>query len=285
MRTPGVSGANKTGTAVDKPPKKARQYEAGYSPVKQVGPMRFASYATVDSNRSRTSLLSLFRHIAATLFLIPCCALLMAGASARQAQEHRPLGALTSAGDVTLNDARAVDGTTIFAGDTLRTGSGGTATVALSGQGSLMLLPGSRLVFSGGPQYVAELQAGTVMMKSIVQYATIRVRAGSYFVFPAAEEKETTSQIERTADGAFHVSSVAGSIGVHALESPEKVFIPAGQSVTVNAQGHLGKVGVASASHAGYYVLGAAAAGGAAAAAALAGKGGGSGPPVSPSKP
>jgi hypothetical protein len=248
--------------------------------------MRFASYATASGSQTRSFLLLLFRRITATLCLIPCCAALTAGASAGQAQEHRSLGALTSAGDVSLNDARAVDGTTIFAGDTLRTGSDGTATVALSGQGSLMLLPGSRLVFSGGPQYVAELQAGTVMMKSMMQYATIRVRAGSYFVFPAAEEKDTTSQIERKPDGAFHVSSVAGSIGVHALESPERVFVPAGQSVTVNAQGHLGKVGVASASHAGYYVLGAAAAGGAAAAAALAGKGGGgSGPPVSPSKP
>jgi hypothetical protein len=172
-----------------------------------------------------------------------------AGAQARtRSQEHQPLGSLSSAGEVSVNNSPAPVDATIFSGDTIRTGATGTATFTSSVEGSFQVLPGSQIAFNGGDQYVAELQTGTVVVSSQRGPQGLSTRAGSYTVVGATEGELTSSKIERRADGSFMVTCLGGSvILVPTGEGSNGLLIQAGQTVDISAQGKLSSVKEAAA--------------------------------------
>jgi hypothetical protein len=223
-------------------------------------------------------------------------------------QEHRPLGSLTSAGEVYVNDVHATADMTVFTGDTMRTGADGSATFTIGGQGSVKASANTKLAFSANPLYVAELQTGMIVMSTVLGAPNMKVRAGSFVVVAETGDADTNAaqtvcQIEYLADGSFQITSVLGSVGVIALEGPETVFIKGGESVSVTPSGQLSETastGTAAAGTpagsnttttnpkkkvpVGWILLGVLGAGGAGVAAALAGHGSGSSS-VSPASP
>jgi|SRR6202034_545139 len=169
---------------------------------------------------------------------------LAAGAQGRtRAQEHEPLGSLSSAGEVYVNNSPAPADATIFTGDTVRTGATGTATFTSSVEGTFQVLPGSQIAFNGGDQYAAELQAGAVVASSQRGPQGLSVRAGSYTVVGATEGELSSAKIEREADGSFAVTCLGGSmILVPAGEGTSGLLIQAGQMVDISAKGKLSAV-------------------------------------------
>ena len=149
------------------------------------------------------------------------------------------LGSLSTFGEVFVNGAAAPLDSTIFSGDVVRTGGAGTATFALSGKGSLKITPNTQVVFTGAPQYVGELKAGSVVMSSLSGATGINLRAGNSVVVAVTEGEQSTSNIDMAADGSFFISCLDGSVGVIPLQGANGIFIQAGQSVSISPQGDL----------------------------------------------
>jgi hypothetical protein len=213
-----------------------------------------------------------------------------------QEQERQPLGSLAAFGDVYVNEAHPPGESTIFSGNTLRTTLDGSATFTASGKGSLKISPGTQLAFPGNAQYMGELKSGSVVMTSISGPAGINLRAGDFALVAVTQGEESTSKIEKSPDGSFLISCLAGSLGIIPLQGANGIFLQSGQSVRISPQGELAAVeqqpsppptqaetaAVKKKSNAAWIILAVAGGGGAAAAAAAAGHGGGSSPPVSP---
>jgi len=158
-----------------------------------------------------------------------------------QEQQKVPLGSLSSVGEVYVNDSLATSESTIFSGDRVRAGQTGTATFTASGRGSLKIIsPQTRVVFTGNYQFIAELEAGTVVLNSIAGGSGMILRIGDFVLVPSfPREQSITSQVDRTPDGSFTVSCFDGSAGVLRLEGRSGQFLHSGQSLQVfsNKQG------------------------------------------------
>lgn len=190
--------------------------------------------------RSRRSSLPL------SLLALICSILLVSipseGATFPQGQQRQPLGSLTIAGDVFVNSLPVFGETTVFSGDTLRTGTTGTATFTMSGKGSIKLSPQSEVVFSATPDYLAQLNSGTVVMNSFAGSTDVTLKAGNFVVGPVIQVEQSASKIERMQDEAFLVSCLDGSVGVVPLQGATGSVLQAGQSLAISAQSQLGAV-------------------------------------------
>jgi hypothetical protein len=210
-----------------------------------------------------------------------------------RSQEHQPLGSLSSVGEVYVNNSAAPADSTIFSGDTVRTGAAGTATFTSSAQGTFQLSPQSQLAFNGGDQYVAELQSGMVVMSSKRGPQGLNVRLGSFTAVGVTDGEQSTSKIEKAADGTFTVTCLDGSVILVPTTGSNGLLMQAGQTVSISGQGQLSAVKEVAPpnptpgtvqqkkSYTLWIVLGVAGAGAAGAAAALGSKHS-STPPVSP---
>jgi hypothetical protein len=227
-------------------------------------------------------------------------ALARASSSSNKTQDKEALGSLSSVGEVYVNDVPAPAESTLFTDDVLRTGVAGTATFSTSGKGSFKITSRSQLVFTGSPQYVAELKSGTVVMSSLSGPSGINLRVGKFVVVAVTQGDQSTSKIDTAADGSFLVTCVEGSVGVLPLDGPNGLFLQVGQSINISPQGELTATkppvpppsnpaqpntpsNVQKKSYTGWIILAAAGAGGVGAVAALAGHK--SSPPVSPATP
>jgi len=159
------------------------------------------------------------------------------GAGLPQEQQKTSLGSLSTFGEVYVNDTIAPLETTIFSGDVLRTGGAGTAIFTLSGKGSFKISPDTQIVFTGDPQYVAELKAGSVVMSSLSGATGINLRAGNSVVVAVTEGEQSSSNIQASSDGSFFVSCLDGSVGIIPSQGGSGLFIQAGQSVSISPQG------------------------------------------------
>jgi hypothetical protein len=170
---------------------------------------------------------------------------------AAQEQQRQALGSLTTVGEVHVNNAVAPSDAPIFAGDVLRSAGTGSATLTWSGQGSLQIYPNTELAFAGEPQYAAELKFGRVVMNSWRGATGMNLRAGNSVVVAVAEGEQSVSNIEAPSDGSFLITCEAGSVGVIPLQGGNGIFIQAGQSVSISAQGELSAMGTQAAPSAG----------------------------------
>ncbi len=153
-----------------------------------------------------------------------------------QEQQKIPLGSLSSVGEVYINDSLAVSESTIFSGDSVRTGQAGAATFTISGRGTLKISPQSRVEFSGNYQFIAELQTGTVVLNSIAGGNGMIMRIGAFVLVPSfPREQSITSKVDRALDGSFTVSCFDGSAGVLTLEGRSGQFLHSGQSLQVSS--------------------------------------------------
>jgi hypothetical protein len=158
---------------------------------------------------------------------------------APQEQQRQALGSLTTVGEIHVNDGVAPPSASIFAGDVLRSSGTGTATFTWSEEGSLQIYPNTEIVFTGEPQYAAELKFGRVVMNSFHGATGMNLRAGDSVVLAVAEGEQSVSSVEAPSDGSFLVTCVAGSVGVIPVKGGNGLFIQAAQSVHISAQGEL----------------------------------------------
>jgi hypothetical protein len=164
------------------------------------------------------------------------------GGGSSQEPQHAALGSLNAVGEVYVNNSQTPTDSTIFAGDTLRTGPNALATFTGSGNGSFEILPESELVFTGNEHYIAELNAGTVVMSSLAGPQSVNLRTGNYVAVAVTEGEQSTSKIEKLPDGSFQVSCTDGSVILVPLEGTNGLLIQAGQTVNVGASGKLSAV-------------------------------------------
>lgn len=224
------------------------------------------------------------RICALAMACLALCALAGAGvaqAASRQAKEA--LGSLSAAGNVYVNGTPVLASElTIFSGDTVLTGDDSSATFTMSGKGSFKIFQQTHLVFAAEPRYLAEMTAGSVVMTSFANATEMGLKIGSFVVAPVVETQESSSRIDRTADGSFAIACLDGSVGVLPVQGVSGQVLRAGQTVEISAQGALGTPHETATppatstnvkkSHTGWIILGVAGAGAAGAAAALAGR-------------
>ena len=224
---------------------------------------------------------------------------------AARPQERQPLGSLSASGDVSVNGSTAPAESTIFTGDKLLTGNTGTAIFTIAGKGSFKLSARTQLVFAASPQYLAELQSGTVVMESLAGSTDVTLRAGNFVVGPVIQTEKSVSRIEKAGDGSFAIYCLDGSVGLIPLQGATGRVLEANQSVAISPQGDLVLIPEAPApvpptapssnppqsvptaqksSHKGWIIVGAAGGAGVIGAAVAAGHGGGR-TAVSPSVP
>lgn len=177
--------------------------------------------------------------LAAQLAFFPAAA---RGAASTQDQQKEPLGSLSIIGGALVNGSQPPAESTIFSGDSLRTGADGTATFTTGGKGSLKIFPASQVEFPGNPQFMADLKAGTAVMSSQSGSTGISVRAGKSVVVAVTAGEQSTSKIEAAADGSFLITCLDGSVGVIPLEGANGLFIQAGQFVSISPTGDLNAV-------------------------------------------
>jgi ferric-dicitrate binding protein FerR (iron transport regulator) len=217
-----------------------------------------------------------------------------AGLAAQEAS-RRPLGALGATGEVYINSSPAPSQSTIFAGDTVRTGDRGLATFTMSGQGSIGMNSNTEVSFVDDPKYVAVLHRGALMIHFFTGATTrFRLRVLNYFV-AGQSGTEATAEINQTREAAATVNCRSGSIAVTELQGREVSFLQAGQLLEIeNVEGEAAAPQVRAPLPAppeekeghrtAWIVLGLAAGGGAAGVAAALASGGGH-RTVSPSTP
>lgn len=222
--------------------------------------------------------------------------LFAASAASAQQVRTRPVGALQVSGEVRVNDAAITQNQTLFAGDRVRTGADGVASISISGQGTLLMRPGSAVSFPDHAQFLADLEQGNVALRSLADTSGFRIRLGMFVAAPVPPA-ESVVEIERAADGSFRVTCSRGSVGLIPMEGAESLFLDATESATIRADGRLVQQPEAPAGTPPpaqpraskrrapwlpWVLVGGGAAG---AAAALAGRGESERPPVSPSQP
>src|SRR6202046_2056406 len=95
-----------------------------------------------DKMRTRTSRFSplLLALLAFSNLVFP-----EVGLAGRRSQEHQPLGSLSSVGEVYVNNSPAPADSTIFSGDTVRTGTAGRGAFPGRAQGTFTISGRSRV--------------------------------------------------------------------------------------------------------------------------------------------
>jgi hypothetical protein len=198
--------------------------------------------------------------------------------TSQQEQSREKLGSLTSLGEVFVNDVPVSVTSTVSAGDNIRTGESGEATLAVAGKGTMKIRPLSQVVLSGNAQYAAELEKGSVLLNSVPGSDGLIVRIGNYVVVPSVRSIATALSVTRALDGSFLVYCSGGTIGVLTVEGKSGQLLQTGQSLTVSAKSELLASSPAPKSkghsHTRWILLGVAGAAAAGAAAALAHRGG-----------
>lgn len=211
------------------------------------------------------------------------------GQAVPPAPQRQSLGSLNSSGEVYLNESRAPSELTVFPGDALRTGDTGMAILTIGGNNSLQIFRQTQILFTADPHYFAELNAGTISVKSVGGGGETVVRAGNFVVVPTNRNETTAATIESKPDGSFVITCTAGNIGVIPMQEAPGIFLQAGQSGQISPKGELATLEktppastqVAGKSHRTWIYLGLAAGAAAGAAAGLAAGHG----PVSPVAP
>src|SRR5690349_23246678 len=152
----------------------------------------------------------------------------------KQSPRREPIGSLSATGEVYLNDKPAPVESTVFIGDTIRTGENSTAIFTMTGNGTLKIGSQTQVVITGDPQFAAELRAGAAVIDSISGPSGIKVRAGGVVVVPAVRSRVTAAKIERQADGSFLVTCLDGDISTIPLQGTAGQLLEAGQSVSAS---------------------------------------------------
>lgn len=158
-----------------------------------------------------------------------------------QAQSARkyPLGSLSATGEVYVNDKPAPVESTVFPGDTIRTGENSTAVFTMTGNGTLKIGAQTQVTLPGEPQFAAELRSGTAVIDSLSGPSGIKIRVGDIVVVPAVRSRVTSAKIERQADGTYLVTCMDGDISTLSLQGTAGRLLEAGQSVSVTPGGKM----------------------------------------------
>ena len=153
--------------------------------------------------------------------------------------KKQPLGSLSATGEVYVNEKAVPVESTVFVGDTIRTGANSTAVFTMTGNGTLKIGAQTQLVLTGDLQFTAEMHSGTAVIDSISGPSGIKLRVGGVVVVPAVRSRVTSAKIERQADGTYLVTCLDGDISTLALEGTAGRLLEAGQSVSVTSGGQM----------------------------------------------
>ena len=162
-------------------------------------------------------------------------------AARQQAQLSRkyPLGSLSATGEVYVNDKPVPVESTVFTGDTIRTGENSTAVFTMTGNGALKIAALTQVALPGEPQFAAELQSGAAVIDSISGPSGIKLRVGGVVVVPAVRSRVTSAKIELQADGTYVVTCLSGDISTLALQGTAGRLLEAGEAVSVTPSGQM----------------------------------------------
>ena len=205
--TPARAGRQPSGLTVSSP-----QLVVGPAPIG--GPFELAAYK------------------AETLFSLPLV------------PQRQPVGSLRASGEVWVNDFRVPETATVYPGDALRTGLGGSAGLEVPDKGTILISPQTQISFNPSG-YFANLTEGAVSLKTTEPVTNFQIRIGQFVVIPESDVENVAAEIQRAADGLARVRALTGSVGVIDLDGVQTVFISAGEEVAISPDGVLSRVGVA----------------------------------------
>lgn len=190
-------------------------------------------------NRKAPILVAGVLHVSLFLALL-CVVVVPAWASTAQQEPSREkLGSLTSLGEVYVNDLPTSAAATVSAGDRIRTGESGEATLDVAGKGTMKISRLSQVALPGNEQYTAELEKGAAVLNSAPGSDGLIVRIGNYVVVPSVRSIANAIRVNKAQDGSFRVYCLDGKIGVLSVEGKSGDLLQAGQSLTVSVKSEL----------------------------------------------
>src|SRR5256884_6487943 len=127
-----------------------------------------------------------------------------------QSTKRQPLGSLTATGQVYVNDKVAPAESTVFVGDTIRTGEASTAIFTMTGNGTLKIGAQSQVVISGDPQFATELQSGTAVIGAISGTSGSKLRVGELSGVTAGRSRVKSGKIEGQPGGTGQGTCLTG---------------------------------------------------------------------------
>jgi hypothetical protein len=154
------------------------------------------------------------------------------------AQRNDVLGNLRVAGEVFVGNNPVTADQTLFAGDSVRTGASGRASLLMPDRGTLTIFEQTQVSFPSGQRAFAMLQQGRLQLFATQGATRLQIQVGGFLVLPSTETA-AEALIERNADGTATVTAIRGSIGVIALEGPAAQFLTPGQQAIISATGEI----------------------------------------------
>ena len=158
--------------------------------------------------------------------------------------QRQPVGSLRASGEVLVNEFRVPETATVYPGDVVRTGLGGSAGLEVPDKGTILISPRTRISFNPSG-YFANLTEGAVSLKTTKPVTNFQIQISQFVVIPESEVENVAAEIGRAADGSARVKALTGSVGVIDLDGVQTVFLYAGEEVAISPDGVLSKVGVA----------------------------------------
>ena len=186
-------------------------------------------------SRARKALRSAAIGLIPLLMLVAADALpAYAGAGRPQDGQSEAVGSLTSIGTVQVNGAAAAAQSAVFAGDSLNTEQGGTATLAISGRGTIKVYPQSLVTVWAKSRYLAELDRGTAVITTLMGASGVGLRLGDYVVEGAPDAVEAAAMVRLDTDGASVVTCISGSVRIVAVDGDTSLVLQRGQSTSLS---------------------------------------------------
>jgi len=164
--------------------------------------------------------------------------------SLRLVPQRQPVGSLRASGEVWVNEVRVPETATIYPGDVVRTGLGGSAGLEVPNKGTILIYPQTQISFNPSG-YFANLTEGTVSLKTTGPVTDFQIQISQFVVIPESDVENVAAEIERAADGSARVKALGGSVGIIDLDGTQTVFISTGEEVAISPDGVLTRVGAA----------------------------------------
>jgi hypothetical protein len=150
------------------------------------------------------------------------------------------IGSLQIRGTVFLEGNPVTSGTSLYPGDTLRTGADGTADVNLPDRGSLVVSANTEIAFYSDSRF-ASLHQGSIALRLNAGAQNSSIELGR-FVLTTEPSAEAAAEVVMSRDGSAHIRCLAGSVGVISIDGPQSIFLQPGEEAVTSPDGRMRRV-------------------------------------------
>jgi len=169
-------------------------------------------------------------------------------AFAQNSNPRQPLGSMQTRGMVSVGGISATSETSLYQGDSVRTGADGSGSLDMPNRGSLMIGPNTDITFlsMASNDRLASLQSGHIALRLVTQASNTTIELGR-FVLTTETNTPAAAEVDRSMDGSAHIRCLGGSVGVIESEGIQALYLKPGEEAEITSDGKLSRVAPAAA--------------------------------------